>query len=124
MHFSESDSMKYILLKLFWFFLLLLPYPVTGQVWEESEPNNAFSTADSLLPGKSLQGLLFPHNDDDYYRISIHQKGLFKVRIRNVAPDLLIRLKLYDSGFSEIIYKNGQFGQNLDMDTEICDTAT
>jgi len=116
--------MKYILLKLLCFFILLFPYPSIGQVWEESEPNNAFSTADSLLPGKALQGLLFPQNDDDYYRIFIPQKGLFNVRIRNVAPDILVRLKLYDSSFSEINYKNGQFGQNVDMDTEICDTAT
>lgn len=116
--------MKYPFIKLFILFLLLAPYMLRAQVWEESESNDTFSTADSLLPEKSLQGLLFPQNDDDYYRIFIHQKGLFKVRIRNVAPDLLVRLKLYDSSFSEINYKNGQLGQDVDMDTEICDTAT
>ncbi|MEM8886969.1 MAG: T9SS type A sorting domain-containing protein [Bacteroidota bacterium] len=116
--------MKYLSLNLFFLFLFLVPYLLRAQVWEESEPNNAFSTADSLVVEKSLKGLLFPQNDDDYYRIFIPQEGLFKVRIRNVAPDVLVRLKLYDSSFSEINYKNGQFGQNVDMDTEICDTAT
>ena len=110
--------------RLFFLFFLLFAYPLHAQLVEESEPNNAFSTADSLVLGKPVQGLLFPQNDDDYYKVRLTQKGLLSARVSNVAADLLIRMKLYDADFSEIDYRNEQLGQNLQMDTEICDTAT
>ena len=116
--------MRSILLTLHFLLFLLFAFPIRAQLVDESEPNNAFSTADSILLGKSYQGLLFPENDDDYYRVNIVQQGGFSARVSNVAADLLIRMKLYDSNFSEIDYRNGELGQTLRMDTEICDTGT
>ncbi|MDW3646215.1 MAG: T9SS type A sorting domain-containing protein [Bacteroidia bacterium] len=113
--------MQYIQLKPLVFLCLFYPFSLNAQVLLESEPNNSFSSADSLSLDSTIQGLLFPNNDDDYYQIPLTQKGLVSIQVNNVPEDVLIRLKLYDSSFSEINFKNGLFGQDLQMDTEVCE---
>jgi hypothetical protein len=60
------------------------------------EPNNAYGTA-TPLGQNTVQGKIFPKDDQDWYRVFVRNPGTFTLSLDVVPDDLRPRLNLYDA---------------------------
>lgn len=104
--------------------ILALPFMSPAQTHQESEPNNRFSEADSISLSGKILGHLFPSNDDDYYQFELPDRGIVDIQVTRVPSNVLVRLKIYDQDFQELNYENGNFGADVSMRTQLCQTGS
>lgn len=74
----------------------------------ESEWNNSFETADSILSGKAMNGTVMEKNDIDYYKITIPQAGYVKIKFTHQSvnsTDKLWGIGLYNDQYEQIQYR-------------------
>lgn len=64
---------------------------------DRSEPNNGFKIASPLKLGSSINATILPKGDSDWYRISAPRSGELKVIVSNVAENLDIHARLWNS---------------------------
>lgn len=86
----------------------------------ESEPNNDFSSANTIPLGSPFNGAIETLNDEDYFKITIPQVGKLFIRLTDVAANIDAHLYLYDSNYVKIADKySGGNGKSVDLEKEL-----
>lgn len=85
-------------------FMLLMPFPLAVRGASQlqtaasaEEPNNTFGSASSIAVGIPVDGLIAPVNDVDWYAFSIDHQGELAISITNVAENLAINVRVWNS---------------------------
>jgi preprotein translocase subunit SecB len=93
----------------------------------ETEPNNSFSTANtiSLTNNKGeIKGAISTSGDEDFYKVEITQPGVFDVTISNITNNMDMDLFIYDSSQSQIAFRGVNNSPNLTTSQLVCEVGT
>ncbi|MFB6357160.1 MAG: hypothetical protein ABEJ65_11675 [bacterium] len=72
---------------------------------DPGEPNNSVEEASELKPGETVKAAIFPHKDQDYFRISGKKSGQFRLRtsgVEGVTPQMRLLVKNNDGSTSKV----------------------
>ncbi|HOO70931.1 MAG TPA: hypothetical protein PK926_04140 [Spirochaetota bacterium] len=72
-----------LLIQLVLFSMLLFP-SCSEKKASETEPNNTFSTANSIEPGTAMEGFIDSREDRDYYIFTVNEPGIVDVKISGI----------------------------------------
>ena len=105
----------------FWAILPLVFLFIHPNLQAEGEPNGSFGTANHVGVNSTVTGAINPGNDKDFFWFVLDQAGALQMQVTNVAPELNLRLYLYDETGSELTHANSSgYGQSISFNDIIC----
>jgi len=86
----------------------------------ETEPNDNFTSANSINPDSWLNGTINPSGDQDYFKVTIAKKGLLNISLTDVPENINAWLYVFDSDHSFIGsgYSGGN-GNDINLQQEV-----
>ncbi|MBU1043858.1 MAG: gliding motility-associated C-terminal domain-containing protein [Candidatus Omnitrophica bacterium] len=87
------------------------------------EPNNDFDNAAVVNLNEPIQANIFGMGDNDYYKVSVTEPGVFTVALSNVPANIRPYVYAYRADQSYLMSKMGQTGDNLEFNFEVSATG-
>lgn len=110
-HFKEEIFVmkKFVSILLVTIMLLsVIPFSVSAAETKESEPNDDFSTADSVAVNATIKGNLLTYSDVDYFKFSLSNNGYIKIDFNHDYTDESLdcwNFILFDSSNKQLMYR-------------------
>ena len=85
----------------------------------ESEPNNAYSTADKITLNNTITGRINNDNDQDFYKLTPNSNGYINIKFKHTYADKSFGWNIYT-----YIYQNGAYTELSNTYIGICDNES
>jgi hypothetical protein len=69
---------------------------------DQHEPNNSFAKASLVKMNETIEGNIFPRRDHDWYKLEVPAQGELEILITNVAPEMDVVFRLWNTKESVI----------------------
>ena len=99
-------------------FLSLISLTLFAQ--SETEPNDAFSSANTINFNATINGSINPAYDQDYFKFEVLYPGIIEINVSNVPSNIGMDVFLYDPAQDQIRKNSGGNGQAVFLEQLVC----
>ncbi|MDP2921787.1 MAG: alpha/beta fold hydrolase [Candidatus Omnitrophota bacterium] len=86
--------------------------------FQETEPNNIFTSANQVNLNSRLRGKIYAAGDEDCFKFNIQEKGILYIQMFETPQGLRPSIKLYDTSGRMFLMKGGSAGENIILEAE------